>query len=216
MSIASKPMFLSLDPDPTIGDLVLRHKQQVQHLVGDQLFLNDPPHLTVYLAIFSSRQVVIDLAAELAENLSPPEIDITGWHVFQRDQLTGNQTLVFQFSPHCITQLQAVQQSALRSFAPHRDVLASEARYSSRMQALGPVEWRSIQDFGFPFTGREWHPHLTVASIRPCDWQAVSDRLLSNEPRAVGNFDSITVFELDGLEPVALESFSLRPCEVST
>jgi 2'-5' RNA ligase len=216
MSIASKPMFLSLDPDPTIGALVLRHKHEVRALVGNQLYLNDPPHVTLYLALFSSRRKVIDLATELVENLTPPEVTISGWHVFERDQLTGNQTLVFQFSPVCIAQLQAVQQSALRCLGPERDRRATEARYASRLEALSPVEQRSIQEFGFPFTGKQWHPHLTIASIQPTAWQRVADCLLSETPRAKGQFDSLTVFELDGLEPIALESFSLRTCEVPT
>src|SRR5207249_1264791 len=103
---------------------------------------------------------------ELADKFSPLEIEITGWHVFERDQLTGNQTLVCQFSDRCISQLQAIQSSVIRRLAPLRDCHASEARYAGRMQALLPVEQHSIREFGFPFTGKHWHPHLTIASIR--------------------------------------------------
>jgi 2'-5' RNA ligase len=216
MSSASQPIFISLDPDPSIGALVLRYKQAVRNLVGDPLYLADPPHLTVYLAHFASRQVVIDIAAELAADLSPAEIEIIGWHIFERDQLSGNQTLVFQFSPRCITQLQAVQQSAVRRLSPSRDELASQARYASRMNLLSTIERRSIQETGFPFTRKHWHPHLTVASIRPADWPRVAESLLTDTPQTTGHFDSLTVFELDGLEPIALESFSLHACEVSS
>jgi 2'-5' RNA ligase len=216
MPVASVPIFLSLDPDPTIDALIMRYKAQVRSLVGDQLFLADPPHVTVYLAHFSDRAAVNDVAAELADKFSPPEIEITGWHVFERDQLTGNQTLVCQFSDPCIAQLQAIQASVIRRLALLRDSRASEARYASRMQALSPVQQHSVREFGFPFTGKQWHPHLTIASIRPNDWPIVADRLLGDAPQTTGSFSSLTVYELDGLEPISLGSFPLCSFEVST
>ena len=48
-----QPMFISLDPDETLEQRILQYKSEVRELVGDQLFLADPPHLTVYLAVFA-------------------------------------------------------------------------------------------------------------------------------------------------------------------
>ena len=102
-------MFVSVDPGPMITALVLKYKRRLRELVGDQMFLNDPPHLTVYLAHFAARQRVIQAAAELAAESAAIDINIIGWHVFTKDQLTGGHTLVLQFDEYTQSQLRTFQ-----------------------------------------------------------------------------------------------------------
>src|SRR5262249_47476167 len=150
--------------------LVLSYKRRLRELVGEQLFLNDPPHLTVYLAHFAAKQRVIQAAAELAAGSAAIDINVVGWPVVTNDQLTGGHTLVLQFDERTQSQLRSFQQSAIDQLAPLRDRQATTARYIPQFQLLSTKRRESVEEIGFPFTRSDWHPHFTVASIRRADW----------------------------------------------
>jgi 2'-5' RNA ligase len=208
--LIQKTMFLSLDPDPKIGSLLVRYKERVKQLVGQQLFVDHPPHVTAYLANFPAQTVVVDAAARLAKELVAPEISVVGWHVFPGDQLTGNHTLVFQFDEATQRKLRAIQRRVIELLAPIRHCAASKRRYRSRFTNLLEVEKQSVEECGFPFVGGNWHPHLTVASVRPDDWSPVAANVLTETPRIIGSCGSITVYRLAGAEPIPVKTFSLR------
>ncbi|HEY2883243.1 MAG TPA: 2'-5' RNA ligase family protein [Pirellulales bacterium] len=205
-----KTLFLSLDPDPTIGGLLLRYKRRVLELAGPQMFLDHPPHVTAYLANFSAQAIVLEAAKKLADEVTPQEISIIGWHVFERDQLTGGNTLVFQFDEATQRRLRTLQRKVVDCLAPLRHNAATKRRYRNRFANLLEVEKQSIEERGFPFTGANWHPHLTVASVRPDNWPPVAAELLAETPRIVGLCSSITVYRLQSGQPVAVKTFPLR------
>jgi 2'-5' RNA ligase len=215
MPTATTPMFVSLDPGPTITALVLHYKRRLRELVGDQMFLNDPPHLTVYLAHFASKSRVVQVAAELATESGAIDINIVGWHVFTNDQLTGGHTLVLQFDEFTQSQLRTFQKRAIDRLAPLRDRQATTARYIPQFQLLSTKRRESVEEIGFPFTGADWHPHFTVASIRRADWAPVAAEILPNSPRVAESCGRITVYQLENSEPQMVVSYSLNRHKVA-
>jgi len=214
-SRATTPFFLSFDPEPAIESLVRRYKRRVRQLVGDQLYLSDPPHMTCYLAHFADSKPVIAAAAKLIDELSAPEINIVGWHTFEADQLTGNNTLVLNFDESTQTRLRFLQSQLIDALSPLRDRTATREHFVPRWGALSVEQRCSVDEYGFPFTGNGWHPHLTVASIRPADWRRASDELLAESPQVTGCCRGLTVYRLERLEPVAVAAFALPCCEVT-
>ncbi len=212
---STTPFFISLDPEPAIESLVRRHKRRVRQLVGDQLYLNDPPHLTCYLAHFTDSKPVIAAAAKLVEELSAPDIHIVGWHTFEADQLTGNNTLVLNFDELTQSRLRLFQSQLIDAFSPLRDRTATREHFAPRWGALSVEQRCSVDECGFPFSGVGWHPHLTVASIRPADWPRVSGDVLAESPHISGCCRGLTVYRLEGLEPIAVAAFTLRCYEVT-
>jgi hypothetical protein len=177
--------------------------------------LNDPPHLTVYLANFPSKQRVLEAAAQLAGELPSVDLQIVGWHVFTNDQLTGNHTLVFQFDDRTQMQLRAFQRYVIERLASLRDIRATIARYVPQFQLLSCKRREAVEEYGFPFVGADWHPHFTVASIRPKDWQPVAQQILPNAPQISESCGRLTIYELQKSEPVALVSHPLREFKVA-
>jgi hypothetical protein len=214
-SRSTTPFFLALDPEPAIESLVRGYKRRVRQAVGDQLYLNDPPHLTCYLAHFADSKTVIAAATRLMEEISAPEINITGWHTFERDQLTGNNTLVLNFNELTQSRLRCLQSQIIDAVSPLRDRTATRAHFAPRWGALSVEQRWNVDDCGFPFSGAGWHPHLTIASIRPTDWLRASAELLAESPQIAGCCRGLTVYRLEGLEPVAVAGFTLRCCEVT-
>jgi hypothetical protein len=212
---STTPFFLSLDPEPEIESLVKRYKRRVRQSAGDQLYLSDPPHLTCYLAHFADSRPVIAAVSKLVAELSAPEINIIGWHTFERDGLTGNNTLVLNFDELTQARLRQMQNQIIDAVAPLRDRTATREHFAPRWGALSVEQRCSVDDCGFPFSGGGWHPHLTIASIRPADWQRASGELLTESPQVAGCCRGLTIYRLEGLEPVAVAAFALRCCEVT-
>ena len=194
---------------------VMRYKREIRELVGTQLFLNDPPHLTVYLAAFLQEEPVLAAAADLAEELSAIEIRVVGWHVFTSDPLTGGNTLVFQFSEKSQSALRTFQQRLINEIAPLRDRSATMARYLRQFHKLSRERRDSIEECGFPFTGADWHPHYTVASIRPDNWPTVASQVLPKAPTINESCRALTVYRLEREEPVIVGSHGLRGREAA-
>lgn len=210
----STPMFVSLDPDDAIDALVRRYKRQVRELVGGQLYLEDPPHVTAYFAIFEQPERVADVLAGLTDGWSPVELVIDGWHVFENDPLTGNQTLVLEFDLPTQQRLRNVQKQIISALATLRDVHSSCERYEHSRAHLTVAEQRSIDTVGFPFTGDGWHPHLTIASIRREDWPTVAGELLAEQPQIHGTCSQATLYSLQDSHPVIVNQSPFRACEV--
>ena len=48
-----------------------------------------------------------------------------------------------------------------------------------------------MERWGFPFLGAIWHPHVTIASIRPPDWGNVWPKLAADPPSGTVRFPSL-------------------------
>lgn len=204
--------FLALEPDETLFNTVLARKQQVRELSGDQQFLGDPPHSTLYLARFSDPSAIVSPAAALARDLQTPQVELTGWHVFADDQLTGKHTLVCGLGEASKRNLRDVQRRFVESVAPLRDRDHTRARYDTAWDRLAPQERGSVDQWGFPYVGSIWQPHVTIASIDHDAWPTVWSELESLAPHGTAKFPAICLYALDGDRPTLLERFTAPGC----
>ncbi|MCG6154653.1 DUF1045 domain-containing protein [Rubinisphaera margarita] len=202
--------FLALEPDETLSKSVIARKQQVRDLVGEQQFLADPPHSTLYLARYRNTGPLVSCAAHLAQSLVAPEAQLAGWHLFTDDNLTGKHTLVCGLTEASKQQLRDVQQRVVEGMAPLRDRAGTRARYDSAWARLTPQECDSIEEWGFPYVGDILQPHVTIASIDQQTWPIVWEELRSFAPLGPVVFPALCLFALDGERPVLLKRFAMR------
>ncbi len=204
------PMFVGLDPDPRLAEVVWAYKRRVRTLVGAQTFLDDPPHLTVYLAAFDEPAVVVDAMEQLAAATASPALGIVGWHVFRSDALTGGNTLVCQLADDDVRALRTLQHSVIQRIAPLRDDRATESRYAERLESLDETQRSAIRRCGFPYVGEHWHPHFTIASIRQSDWPTIEREMLRSPPQLEATCSGATLYRIDDGHPTSVRSFALR------
>ena len=205
------PIFLALEPDDAATDLVVRYKERVRELVGEQLYLADPPHLTLYLAMFSDVAQVVQAARKCADALAAPQLSLAGWHTFLADPLTGHNTLVLDFAEDDRSRLRSMQQQVVDSLSVNRDAAATLDRINGRWTHLSELERKTACRWGFPYVGDGWHPHLTVASIRPDDWHAIERELLASHPDGAIHCPRLQIYQLSDNQPQLVESFDLQP-----
>lgn len=199
--MTSRVAFISLEPDERLASLVRGYKRRVKQCSGDQLYLADPPHTTLYLAAFDNLNSVAKALFSLAMDSDPIDISLEGWHVFYSDALTGNNTLVCQWSEASQRAARAIQTKVIDRLSPLRNLATTEKRFAARWTSLTQDQQRSVIDKGFPFTGNAWHPHLTIASIKPKDWDAAYGDLSFDPPRIHGTAKGLKLYELVGNVP---------------
>ena len=206
----AQPHFIAILPRGDLQSKILDCKAKIQRAVGDQLYLTDPPHLTVFLASFQDRNLLCDTLRDLTTELLSPVIRMEGWHVFEQDCLTGNNTLVIKINESDKETLRQLQSKVVERTADLRDKMESLARYKTAWQSLSQARRQAVEEFGFPFVGSDWQPHFTIASIRPADWERAWSEL-RNQP-ILGSFEDfeLALFALNGNEPICIATFALN------
>lgn len=212
-------IFVALRPDEPLDALIRGHKRRLLAAAGPQMYVTDPPHTTLYLAEFAAGRVaeVLRRAGEVAGAIPMPAVATDGWHVFESDPLTGLHTLVCRFDAASCERLRLVQLRVLDAIAPLHESAPTLAALAPRLPRLTVEQQRCAQQIGFPYIGGGWIPHLTIASVRPEQWPHVGQVFNLSQPipgqvenlSCRGHFTALEVFELHGLEPRTLATFSL-------
>lgn len=202
-------LFVALDPHPALARQILDYKRTVRERVGDQLFLDHPPHLTLYLAAFDDERAVVEHMAALAEILPETAITLCGWHVFHADSLTGRNTLVCNIADESKRRMRTTQVQVVEALAPLHHEEGTRRRYARSWQHLTPEQRARVVQYGFPYFGDGWQPHFTIASIQPSDFDAIWPGIKESPP--VGEYvcSRLTVYRLVNEHPASVQSFAL-------
>jgi 2'-5' RNA ligase len=197
-------IFVSLEPDRELADLINGLKQQVRELAGDQLYLSHPPHLTVYLAVYSSVVRFSERWPAAFNEIAPVELELAGWRVFYSDAMTGRNTLVCEIAEQSKDRLRSLQHRVVAQLAAGRDRSLTATRYAARWGALADEHRQHVSTVGFPYIGAGWLPHFTIASIDPSVWPRVWNALEHHGPQGRFTCSRLQHYRLVDEHPVPL------------
>lgn len=147
-----------LEPDLELCKKILNIKQVVKLLENNAIYVNHPPHLTLYFFesenfnFFQVNQVLAKINSERHKIIT----EILGIKVFSNDIITGKETVYYELQKTTsLSNFQLLIANALSSFAliKKNDNLF-EGDYK-----------KSYNEYGFPFIGDHWIPHFTIASV---------------------------------------------------
>ena len=189
--------FIALEPEERLHNLILKAKKIVSEAVGSQKYLQDPPHLTLQVGSFADMDKVEAILLRVAQAVSVESIHHNGWHVFRDDPLTSGHTVVTNISDEDQIKLRNIQSLVLQATRPLLNLEPCIQRYSASWEKLSPVQRASTEAWGFPFTGADWHPHVTVASISRDRWSFVWDKLEKLSPDGAFSFRKMCLYRLD-------------------
>lgn len=177
--MTSREQFFSLQPDKTVCAFLKNCKQTALSLAGEQKYINDEPHLTLYLNKFHN---INNLIKELNNSFSFPKLEITlnGWKTFYNDPLTGGHTLVISFDNESLEILRDIQKRLINIVCKYRienilDRYKVSTNFTKSMK-------ESIMLYGFPFVGKIWEGHFTVASFDIPNFAVVWEKLQQLSP----------------------------------
>lgn len=179
---------VTLSPDEESTTAIERLKSYVRSMVGPQQYLDDEPHVTLYVGELS-----VDPASEVEfPPLEQVAFEVTGWEVFRDDTVTGNHTLACRLEG---VGLGDYQRRVAATLAPYRNQPMIE-RFEDAYADLDEQRQENLEEYGYPFIGTGWIPHLTIASIDPGDFETVWTELEDEAPVGEFEFESLAVYEL--------------------
>src|SRR3989344_4277367 len=146
---------IALEPEKRLGKLIDNQKKQVKYIAGDQIYLNHPPHITLYV-LLSDEDEIKNIIGRISENTRKINVQIKDLNVFRDDFKTKCDTIFYEF----------FENEKLKKMHDYVVSLLSELD-------------ESIEKF--PFMGDDWHPHMTIASIQKDKSGIIYKKLAGNK-----------------------------------
>ena len=134
-------------------------KKLIRKNFKDQKYLNHPPHLTIAVFDFKKKIVINDLKNSFKRiRLKKIYLRILKSSIFYNDPITNGDTLHFVVKKN--KELTNLQKKILKKSTEYSGLIM-------RKKKLKDKKFNSnLKKFGYPFTGKEWLPHFTIASIK--------------------------------------------------
>ncbi len=134
-------------------------KERLGEFETHATYLNHPVHATLFLFMGEKKLVpsYIELLRMICKQAIPFKVEYAGWQFFADDQITKANTVALGIAAN--PTLFQLQQFTATCFAQMRKAAIPYAN-----------EWKdafakSYEQYGYPFVGAHWQPHVTVASI---------------------------------------------------
>ena len=202
--------FWALEPAPAFASQIVAFKDRVRAMAGPQQFLDDPPHLTLYLAAFEEDAPLLELTKRMAASMKAPAANVHGWYVFPADALTGRDTLATGFDATDVAPLQEIQRRVVEILAPRRARAITRARYDAAWSNMNATLQHNVLHSGFPYVGPIWHPHVTIASIEHAAWAPVWAALGNTPPSGPAQFPVLKWYRLTDEHPEEMLACALE------
>lgn len=183
--------------------------EQVEELKREMLlsdknvsYANHPVHATIFLLNSSAEtaQIVqkIDEAVSAIPNFS---ISFNGWLPFLNDAITGKHTLTVGISPNSkLHQFQKIIAKELFEY------ISGPISYAISWEGLFQ---QSYSQWGFPFVGPHWRPHLTIASTAQLALVNEMQEKYSLRDFSSVQFQNVSLFLIRGDNHTLLKTFYL-------
>ena len=139
---------------------ILSHKSIVKKKFGNQIYLNHPVHLTLFTinikTITQLKKIYLDKNNKDSKKNLIVQVNKAG--VFLNDPLTKGHTLYFGLKKNNL--LMQNQMKHLKFINKHLFVEKNRDKFDNKILN------NNYKKYGFPFAGKIWIPHITIASIR--------------------------------------------------
>jgi len=142
-------------PGNEFQEFVLSWKKKAQIIEPEAIYLHHPVHATLFL-FYGERQKEVEYTSLIQKEA--PIFKTFDWLVFENDAVTGGDTLTIGLEK--TMEWEILQLNLAEDLKPF---IVSPIDYPNEWS--GPFK-RSYQNYGFPFVGKHWLPHVSIASFK--------------------------------------------------
>ena len=199
---------ITLEPEFELFSKIKELKSIARELVGKQLYLDDEPHLTLYIGEFNEfnnwdkefselvKRIKDNYITINKENNKAIKIEIRGWQVFASDKVTNKNTLVCQLGDINIPTLRKIQEDVIICLNKYRkpDMLK---RYKQAYENMDEILKENLNNYGYPFVGKIWDPHFGIASFDKRAFDSIWYKLKEKRPKGFYTISAINIYELN-------------------
>jgi hypothetical protein len=170
-------------------------------IVEKQKYLDHMVHSSIYVCELEEKylDIVIKRFVDLKKNNSNFSLEITNWIIFENDPLTNLNTLALKINySDELKMLQTNIVSALSKYSLKNKNFNLEKNYL-----------KSYKQYGFPFVGNQWIPHITIGSldINRKEILAMCEKRISFPRRLT--LDNLGIFKIDEDDHTLIQKFKL-------
>ena len=146
--------------DKIITRKILNQKKIVKKKFGNQIYLNHPVHLTLFTIDIKNINKLKKIYINKKNIQSKPFlINVTRPGIFYDDPLTGGHTIFYHIKKN--DRINKIQLTPLRRINKNLKTLKRNINLFKNN-----ILKNNYKKYGFPFAGKIWIPHITIASIK--------------------------------------------------
>ena len=137
---------------------IFSYKKEVRNIFGNQIFLNHPVHSTLFSVEVQNWKIIkSQLKNIIFDNNIKIKIGKAG--IFNKDIFTNGKTLYFEIIKN--KKLFDLQKLLLSNIS----VITNK---NQKYMKLFKSDWmkKNYKIYGWPYVGKHWIPHVTIASIK--------------------------------------------------
>ena len=139
---------------------ILTQKKIIKKKFGDQTYLNHPVHLTLFtLKIQKISELKKIYLEEKKKKHKPFIIEVKSSDIFIDDPLTQGHTIFYKIRKS--KRIEDIQLTHLKKINKKIKVLKNDLNLFNI-----PILKKNYKKYGFPFAGKIWIPHTTIASLK--------------------------------------------------
>ncbi len=146
--------------DKIITRKILNQKKIVKKKFGNQIYLNHPVHLTLFTIDIKNINKLKKIYINKKNIHSKPfPINVTRPGIFYDDPLTGGHTIFYHIKKN--NRINKIQLKHLKKINKNLNILKKNMNLFKNN-----ILKNNYKKYGFPFAGKIWIPHITIASIK--------------------------------------------------
>ena len=196
--------FVALIPEKKLYDKISEAKLRIYTEFGHQMYLLDPPHMTLYLGETNNIGKVTDIVKKIASEVKSAKIKIVDWLLFENDKVTGKSAFAVKIDN--VDELKKIQMKVISEVSKISKI---SKRYSS-VKTFSDAERNNLSKYGFPFVGKIWIPHFSFCSANKDVFYRIVKEIKLKEFMGTYKINKIEVFRLENDKSVKEREFELK------
>lgn len=183
---------------------IISWKNKIQAILPDQHYCSHPPHCTILHSETMNESEIIESLKKLISNLRKFKLYTHKTSVFWNDFATNrSHTLVWTFQES--TEIREIQIKIANELGPF-----IKARPIPTSLNKSKVLVDSFTKFGYPFVGKHWTPHMTVASLSTKKDHYLITEFLNQKLSLDLEINSLELWQIDKEKHSKIYEFSLN------
>ena len=191
-----------ITPEEPLKSKILFWKGKVKKELKNQPYVEHPPHLTlINLDLYEENQAISNVK-EFISSIRAFNIKISQKDVFFNDISTNGHTIYYRANKtsnleHIQSRLAVILAKYKKSKNPPEFLKGNEILYES------------YKNFGSPFIGSHWIPHLTVASLQVENENSLLNEFLSKQESYTFMVEKISIWKINGDDHYMIDEVDL-------
>ena len=189
-----------LEPNGELHEVILRWKTKVSKILPEQPYCSHPAHCTLFHSEVKFEEKALVHLKNILAKTEPFELKVQGTEIFWEDLSTGGHTLYLRImSDQKLNDLQFNIAKSLKGFI-QKTIIPDFLNNNT-------VLIKSFENYGFPFIGDHWIPHLSIASLRTEKSHSLITEFQSWQPKFILKVNELSFWRVNGNDHLLIERF---------